>query len=76
MLVRRFILAVALAALPALAVAQEKLPAGRTIAKLEAKPPAVSLKHAFDYTQLLLSATLDNGEVIDVTRMAKLICRR
>lgn len=72
MLVRRTILAVTLAVLPALAVAQEKLPTGRTIAKLEAKPAALSLKNPFEYTQLLLSATLDNGDVVDVTRMAKL----
>ncbi len=57
--------------LPLAAVAQESLPAGRTVAKLEAKPAAVALKNPFAYTQLLLSATLDNGDVVDVTRMAK-----
>jgi Protein of unknown function (DUF1553)/Protein of unknown function (DUF1549)/Bacterial Ig-like domain (group 2) len=71
MSVRRSIPAMLLlVALPALA--QEKLPPGRTVAKLEARPAAVTLKHAFDYTQLLLSATLDNGDVVDVTRIAKL----
>src|SRR4051794_28425967 len=71
MSVRRSIPAMLLlVALPALA--QEKLPPGRTVAKVEARPAAVTLKHAFDYTQLLLSATLDNGDVVDVTRIAKL----
>jgi hypothetical protein len=69
---RRFVplAVVALAALPA--VAQEKLPAGRTVVKVEARPDSVTLKNPFEYAQLLLSATLDNGDVIDVTRMAKL----
>jgi Protein of unknown function (DUF1553)/Protein of unknown function (DUF1549)/Bacterial Ig-like domain (group 2) len=68
---RRFAFAASLlVTLPALA--QEKLPAGRTVAKVEAKPASIALKTPFQYTQLLLSATLDNGEVVDVTRMAKL----
>src|SRR5205085_2894762 len=29
-------------------------------------------KHAFDYTQLLVTATFDNGDSMDVTRIAKL----
>src|SRR3954466_218479 len=69
---RRSLLVLALAAVPSVAGAQERLPAGRTVAKLEARPTAVTLKHAFDYTQLLLSATLDNGDVVDVTRRARL----
>lgn len=72
MCLRRSVLVLALAGLSSFAFADEKLSAGRTVAKLEAKPSAVTLKHAFDYTQLLLSATLDNGDVIDVTRLAKL----
>jgi Protein of unknown function (DUF1549)/Protein of unknown function (DUF1553) len=72
MFLRRSLLTLSVAALALPLVAQEKLPAGRTVSKLEAKPASVTLKHAFDYTQLLLSATLDNGDVIDVTRIAKL----
>jgi Protein of unknown function (DUF1549)/Protein of unknown function (DUF1553) len=72
MRLRRSVLGLALAALPTLAAAEEKVPAGRTVAKLEARPATVTLKHAFDYAQLLLSATLDNGDVIDVTRLARL----
>src|SRR5262249_60562289 len=64
--------AAAVAAVPPPASAGEKLQPGRSVAKLEAKPATVTLKHAFDYTQLLLSATLDNGDVLDVTRSARL----
>jgi hypothetical protein len=69
---RRFLLALVVASLTLPALAQEKLPAGRTIAKLEAKPVSVALKHPFEYSQILLTATLDNGDMLDVTRMAKL----
>jgi Protein of unknown function (DUF1549)/Protein of unknown function (DUF1553)/Bacterial Ig-like domain (group 2) len=69
---RYSLLAAALATVTLPAAAQEKLPDGRTVAKLEAKPASITLKHAFDYTQLLLTATLDNGDVLDVTRLARL----
>jgi hypothetical protein len=72
MTLRRTVLALALAALPSLVVAQESLPAGRTVKKLDARPSAVTLKNTFDYTQLVISATLDNGDVMDVTRLSKL----
>ncbi len=49
----------------------EKLPAGRKLVKLEVQPPAVTLKHANDYRQLLLTGTLDNGDRIDVTRLVQ-----
>src|SRR5262245_58103021 len=49
---------------------QEKLPPNAKLAKIEAQPPAVSLKHSFDYRQLLLTGTLETGERLDVTRMA------
>jgi hypothetical protein len=68
----RLLPAVALIGFAVPAAAQETLPAGRTVAKLEAKPESIALKHTFDYAQLLLTATLDNGDVIDVTRLAKL----
>ena len=53
------------------ATAQEQLPAGRSVVKFESRPATVTLKNAFDYTQLILSATLDNGDIVDVTRIAK-----
>lgn len=52
--------------------AQEKLPANRTITKIDARPATISLKTPFEYSQLLLTATLDNGDIVDVTRIAKI----
>ncbi len=68
---RRFLLAASLASIAFPAAAEEKLPAGRTVATVEARPATIHLKHPFDYTQLLLTAKLDNGDAIDVTRIAK-----
>jgi hypothetical protein len=50
--------------------AQEKLPAGMKVVKVEAQPAAITLKGPFDYVQLLLVGQLDTGERIDVTRIA------
>lgn len=50
---------------------REPLP-NEKIARLEVQPQKVNLTHPFDYTQLLITATLENGERIDVTRSAKL----
>ncbi len=55
----------------AAAPAQEKLPPGAKVVRLEAYPKSVELKHPFDYRQLLLTAVLDNGERIDMTRGVK-----
>src|SRR3569623_1682663 len=49
----------------------EQLPAGRTVVRIESLPGAVQLKHPYDYSQLLLTAELDTGERIDVTRLAQ-----
>jgi hypothetical protein len=51
------------------ATAQEKLPANAKIVKLEAKPASLELKTPFEYRQLIVEATLDNGDVVEVTRM-------
>src|SRR5437870_3837931 len=51
--------------------AQEKLPPGPKVVRLEARPATVALKNPYDYSQLLLTATLDNGDRIDGTRMAQ-----
>jgi Protein of unknown function (DUF1553)/Protein of unknown function (DUF1549) len=58
-------------ALPA-ARAEEKLPAGAKIVRLEAQPTSITLKSPYDYRQMLLTAHLDNGEQLDVTRLAKI----
>src|SRR5438309_1444026 len=42
----------------------EKLPPGTKIVKIEADPPAVEVKHAYDYTQVVLRGHLNNGEVV------------
>src|SRR5262249_15585225 len=56
---------------PAAAPAPEQLPPGAKIVKLEALPTAIDLKNAFDYRQLVLTAHLESGDKIDVTRLAK-----
>ena len=68
---------VALAVLPLLALwaplfAQEKLPVDAKIIKLEATPNGFELKNPFDYRQVRIDATLDNGDVVDVTRIAEI----
>ncbi|MBX9579682.1 MAG: DUF1553 domain-containing protein [Gemmataceae bacterium] len=54
------------------AAAQEALPAGATVTKLEARPAAVKLDGPFAYAQVLVTAHLAGGDTLDVTRMAKL----
>jgi hypothetical protein len=56
----------------AVAPAQEKLPPGVTLAKIEAQPAAVELRTRFDYAQLVLTGVTPTGERLDVTRMAKI----
>ncbi len=63
---------IALATFLPTASAQEKLPAGAKIVSLHATPSAIELKSPFEYRQLLVDATLDNGDVIDVTRLAEI----
>src|SRR5215475_4339379 len=55
------------------AVAQEeKLPAGTRVVRLEAIPPAVTLKNPFDYAQVILTGQLATGDKVDVSRMVKI----
>lgn len=56
-------------ALPA--VAAEPLPTNAKITKLDVTPKAVELKGPFAYSQVLVTATLDGGGTLDVTRMAQ-----
>ncbi|MBV9122918.1 MAG: Ig-like domain-containing protein, partial [Planctomycetes bacterium] len=53
------------------ATTPEKLLPGAKVVRLEARPAAITLKTPFEYAQLLLTAQLDNGDRIDVTRLAK-----
>lgn len=72
MTLTRFCLPVAaLFLVPCAMVAQEKLPANTKVVKLEAKPASLELKNPFEYRQVLVDATLDNGDVIDVTRIVE-----
>ncbi len=49
----------------------EEWPAGAKIVKLTAYPARIALNHPFDYAQLLISAQIESGDTIDVTRMVK-----
>src|SRR5216117_3306364 len=52
-------------------VAQETLQPGAKLTRLEVYPASVTLKHPFDYNQLLVTGILADGERIDVTRLVK-----
>ncbi len=54
------------------AIAQEKLPPGAVVTRLEATPASITLKNPYEYRQVLITATLNNGEQLDATRMAPL----
>jgi hypothetical protein len=62
--------AAVLVALAAPAAAQEKLPAGAKVTKLDVRPAKVELDGPFAYAQLLVTATLDTGDLFDATRLA------
>ncbi len=74
-MLRRILSAAALVAAAVLftsaARAQEKLPPGTKVVKLEAQPASVALKGPFEYVQLLVVGQLDSGDRIDVTRLAQ-----
>ncbi len=65
-------LALASLALAAGVHAQEKLPPGAKVVKVEVRPERVEIKTPFEYRQLLITGVLATGERVDLTRMAKL----
>src|SRR3954466_1761055 len=65
----RILAAALLLACGAPAFAQEKLPDGANVVKLDVRPAKVEITGPLGYTQLLVTATLDNGETADVTRI-------
>src|SRR5262245_63056642 len=65
----RLLSALVLAAVTAPAFAQESLPAGAKVVRLEANPASIALKHPYDYRQVLITAVLDTGDRFDATRM-------
>ena len=58
--------------LPVAAPKTETLPAGAVVAALEISPASIELANKFDYGQLVVTAKLENGAMLDVTRIAKL----
>ena len=52
-------------------VETETLPKGAKIVGLKAQPASITLKDRFAYAQILVSAQLDSGDLIDVTRMVE-----
>jgi hypothetical protein len=65
-------LAVCLLTFGAPCFAQEKLPDGAKVKKLDVRPAKVELAGPFAYAQLLVTATLENGDTVDATRIAKI----
>ena len=55
---------------PAIPEAEEKLPPGAKVVRLEAHPASITLSQPFAYAQVLLTGHLGTGERIDVTRLA------
>jgi len=51
---------------------KETLPKGATVQALMIEPKTLTLKSPIDYAQVLVSAKLSTGDVIDVTRQAEL----
>jgi hypothetical protein len=57
---------------PASGAEQEKLPPNAKVIRLEAHPASIALKTRFEYTQVLVTAQLESGDKIDVTRLAQI----
>ena len=72
MMRRTFLMLSAVLALTASALAQEKLPPNAKLVRLEAQPQTLTLKHPFDYSQLIVTGILESGERVDVTRLAQI----
>ena len=68
----RYAAALMLAALALPAFAQEQLPAGAKVIKFDVHPMKVELDGLFAYSQLLVTAYLDDGTTFDATRVAKI----
>jgi hypothetical protein len=55
----------------AVQAASEKLPAGMIIQSITVEPATISIDSPVSYAQLVLTATTNTGEKVDVTRMAE-----
>ena len=49
----------------------ESLPTGRVVTHLSVEPKKIQIDNPFAYSQVIVSATLDSQEVIDVTRLVQ-----
>ena len=70
----RILLVAVLAApsFPAMAeTTTSELPPNTSVVSISAEPSEIALDHQFEYAQLLLTATLDNGETLDVTGLVE-----
>jgi hypothetical protein len=52
------------------AAAQETLPSGAKVNRLEITPKKIELTHCYDYRQVLVTGILASGERVDLTRLA------
>ncbi|HEV3204819.1 MAG TPA: DUF1549 domain-containing protein, partial [Gemmataceae bacterium] len=55
-----------------MAHAQEKLPPGTSVVRIEAQPANITLKTPYAYSQLLITAHLNTGDRVDVTRVVQI----
>ncbi|MCC9605591.1 DUF1549 and DUF1553 domain-containing protein [Blastopirellula sp. JC732] len=60
-----------LAMFAAAAAAENTIPAGKQLVKVEAWPERIELDSPFAYAQVLVTGTLDSGEIVDLTRVAQ-----
>ncbi|MCS7045244.1 MAG: DUF1553 domain-containing protein [Gemmataceae bacterium] len=51
--------------------AEEKLPPGAKLRAVEVRPERIVLQHPFDYRQVLITGVLENGDRVDLTRLAR-----
>ena len=52
-------------------LAEEKIPVDTNIVSLQVSPPRLQLSSMTDYVQLVVSAVLSNGEIMDATRLSR-----
>jgi hypothetical protein len=53
--------------------AKEALPPGAKLVKIEAQPANIALTNPFQYAQVVLTGVLEDGQRVDVTRIAEIV---
>jgi len=66
------VLALLAHAVPASGAEQEKLPPNAKVIRIDAQPASIALTTRFEYTQILVTAQLESGDKVDVTRLAQI----